>query len=172
MQFRQEAAPSARQDRVRLMILSEREEHRCSGFFRQHLVLAVFDDSDDLVAGLVAAEEVAADRRGSSPNILWRSISFTIATLGVLGPSSQVKSRPASSVVPGGLKIAGRDGEAVRSHHAVGRAKIGGAFAIDRPIAAASAQRQGIDGARGERREAARFVNDAALNRKSGVSSE
>ena len=44
-----------------IWILREREEHGWTRIFGQHLVLAVFDNADDLVFGLVAAEEVTAD---------------------------------------------------------------------------------------------------------------
>ncbi len=46
-----------------LVSLRKREEHRRTGIFGQHFVLAVLDDSDDLIAALIAAEEMSADGR-------------------------------------------------------------------------------------------------------------
>ncbi len=89
---------------VSLVILSEGEEDGRAGVLGQGVVLAILNNAHNLVERLATAKKMPSNRRLVAEHQVGKSLSFTNATLGVLGPSSQVKSRPASSRVSAALR--------------------------------------------------------------------
>ena len=100
------------------MVLTEGEEHRWRGIFGQKLVFAIFNDPDNLIIGLVAAEKVTANCRLIAEHLLSKSLihNCDMRRLRPIVPG-EIPAREQRG--GGGLQISRRDPVTVRTHHAV-----------------------------------------------------